>query len=405
MTELHYLDNAATTRVRREVLEAMLPTFTEHYGNPSSLHAHGLQAARLLRESRERAAAALGCSPSELIFTSGGTEADNLGLRGVAHALGRRGRHILSSAVEHPAVLETCRELRDRHGFELTELAPDAAGRYRPEDFIEALRPDTILLALMHVQNETGVRHPVEEIARLAKTKNELLVVHVDGVQGAGKLPLNLSETDIDLYAVSGHKIEGPKGVGALVVRGRARLIPELAGGGQERGLRSGTENVPGIVGLARALELAVEEQDGRRARYAPLMERLRTELVGLGAELNSPEDGVPWILSASFPGLPAEVMLHALEARGVLVSSGSACASNKRKASYVLAAMKRGSERASTALRFSLGAESNESTITAAVAATRAALEELSPQRRSGHRASKRTGRGGSRGRKGAQR
>lgn len=376
-----YLDNAATTRVRDEALAAMLPLLKGRYGNPSSAHGLGVEAARLLQEARRRCAEALGIAPSALIFTSGGTEANNLALRGAARAMARRGRHIVCSAVEHPAVLETARALSKQDGFRLTELTPDRCGRIRVEEVVAALEDDTILVSVMEVQNEVGAVNPVAAIARAVKAERPEALVHCDGVQAAGKRPL---PADVDLYALSGHKLHGPKGIGALVAR--ARIVAQLTGGGQEGGLRSGTENLPGIAGLAVALSLAVAERDESVARWRELNQTLRAGLEGLGGHINGPgldEGAAPNIVSVAFPGLPAEVLLHSLEARSVYVSNGSACASKKRGGSHVLRAMGLAEDRRASTLRFSFGADTRAADIVAALAALEQALTELAPLRR----------------------
>lgn len=341
MTREIYLDNNATTPVAPEVLDAMLPYLRECYGNPSSAHRKGLEAERALRASRATVARALGVEESEIVFTACGTEGNNLALRGVARALRREGNHIITSQVEHPAVLETCRDL-ETDGFRVTYLSVTQTGALAPEAVLEAITDETILVSLMHVNNETGVIFPVEEMARQVKQANPRIVFHSDGVQAIGKLQPHLA--DIDLYSLSGHKFHAPKGVGALVVRRGARLKPVMTGGGQERGLRSGTENLAGIVGLARAMELAYTDFEAKQKHFQALRERFVTGLQELpNAHLNSPTESVPATVSVAFRGVPGEVLLNALEAEGVYVSAGSACASahkSHRRRSHVLTAM-----------------------------------------------------------------
>jgi len=336
-----YLDNNATTPVAPEVVEAMLPYLGDRYGNPSSPHRKGVEAERALRASRATLARILGVDESEIVFTACGTEGNNLAIRGVARALKREGNHIVTSQVEHPAVLETCRDL-ETEGFRVTYLGVSGAGTLAPEAVLAAITDETILVSLMQVNNETGVTFPVEEIARQVKQVNPRIVVHSDGVQAIGKLHPNLS--DIDLYTLSGHKFHAPKGVGALVVRSGVRIKPVMTGGGQERGLRSGTENLAGIVGLAQALELAYADFEVKQKHFRDLRERFVAGLREMPtARLNSPVEAVPTTVSVAFTGLPGEVLLNALEADGVYVSAGSACASahkSHRRRSHVLEAM-----------------------------------------------------------------
>jgi cysteine desulfurase len=378
MSEQHYLDNAATTRLSDKVLAAMWPYFQEHYGNPSSLHSLGVEADKALKRARKSIARELGIESRELFFTSGGTESNNLALKGIARALRRRGKHIICSSIEHPSVLETCRELADKDGFRLTEIAPQSSSCIAPEQVFEALEDDTILVTIMHVQNETGAIHPVDEIARGVALRTKVTVVHVDGAQALGKVAMPCES--VHSYSFSGHKIHGPKGIGGLVVRGRARPLAQLTGGGQESGLRSGTENLAGIVGLAAA----VEEVMSQRPSQVPFWEALRGPLVtgieALGGHINSPEDSAPSIVNVSFPGHPAEVILHLLESQGVYVSNGSACASKKSKGSHVLRALGLSSALQKSALRLSMGWQTTEDDIRAAVRALEKALEELGP-------------------------
>ena len=315
-----YLDNNATTRVAPEVLQAMLAHLEGPGGNPSSLHRLGASAARALADARAQVAGALRCEPADVVFTSGGTEANNLAIQGAVRALRRRGDHAVTTAVEHPSVLEPLRAL-EQEGLRLTVLEPDAQGRVDAAAVADAVEEGTVLVSVMHVQNETGAVFPVEAIARRVKAKSNKALVHVDGVQALGKLPP--PGDAVDLYAISGHKLHAPQGVGALRVGRRVRLAPLVHGGGQERGLRSGTEPVAALVGLGVAAARAHAE----RAAFAERARRLRAALVAgierLGGVLNSPEDGVPCTLNASFPGFAAEPLLHALEERGVFVSTG----------------------------------------------------------------------------------
>jgi len=353
------------------VREAMLPCLDALYGNPGSLHGLGAAAARALDEAREQVAQALGGSPRELVFTSGGTEANNLALRGVVAALRRRGDHAVTSAVEHPSVAEVFNAL-EADGLRVTRVPVDAQGRLDARAVVEAVTPSTILVSVMHVQNETGAVFPVQAIARQAKQKNAVLRVHSDGVQAFGKLP---TPEAVDLYSVSAHKLHGPKGAGALLLRKGSRVIAQQRGGGQEHGLRSGTENVPALVGFGVAAALAREARAEWTQSARELGQRLRAGVEALGGVLNSPPDAAPWIVNVSFPGVAAEPLLHALEERGVYVSTGAACASRKREPSPVLRAMGLGRDRLESALRFSLSRLTRPEDVEAGLAGLEAAL------------------------------
>ncbi len=379
-----YLDAAATTPVRREVLEAMWPYLTGSYGNPSSHHDLGSQAARALADARERVAMQLGCRRGEIIFTSGGTEADNLAIKGIA--LGApRGRHILTTALEHEAVLASCDYLARHHAFEITYLPVDRCGRVEPAQLAEALRPDTTLCTVMLANNEVGTIQPIAELAALARQRG--IPFHTDAVQACGALPLNLPALGVDALSLSGHKLGAPKGVGALFVRGRLTLEPVLHGGGQERGRRSGTENVAGAVALATALELAQREVETTAARLSALRDRL---IAGVVAAVPSamltgdPAHRLPNNASFCFPGTAGEAVLLQLEERGIQCSSGSACAAGSDEPSHVLTAM--GYERAvaQTAVRFTLTHTTTAEEVESVIVATAASLATL--QQLAGH-------------------
>ncbi|HEY8346822.1 MAG TPA: cysteine desulfurase family protein [Symbiobacteriaceae bacterium] len=377
---IHYLDNSATTRPRPEVLAAMTAVLTEEFGNPSSAHRLGVEAEKRLQEARAAVARLIGARTEEVHFTSGGTEAINTALFGVARAYGRRGRHIITQATEHPATLEACRALAAA-GFQVTFLPVDRAGRVDPDQVAKALRRDTILVSLMAVNNEIGTIQPVAEVGRLLRGRETLL--HVDAVQAVGKLPLRVDDLGCHLLSLSGHKIHGPKGVGALYIRTGVRIAPLLYGGGQEAGLRSGTENMPGIVGLGTAAALALAELDQVPERLRTLKRRLLEGLEQSGLEyaINGPdpEEGAPHILNVSFRGVPrGEVLLHALEARQVFVSTGSACHSRRRTVSHVLEALGLPEDRATGAIRVSLSPLTTEADIDAFVAAVTEVVPEL---------------------------
>jgi len=337
-----YLDNSATTPVHPEVVRVMHDVLAKHYGNPSSLHKKGVEAEKLLQKSREIVAQTLEVNPREIVFTSGGTEGDNLAIKGIAWQYQKRGRHIITSRVEHPAVIESCRHL-ERLGFEATYLEVDRKGRVDPEALKANLRDDTILVTIMQVNNEVGTVQPIETIGEILK-KYPKIFFHVDGIQGYAKVPVKLKEWGIDLYTVSGHKINGPKGVGALYIREGIDLFPHMSGGGQEGGIRSGTENIPGIVGLAKACQIAREISVEKKEKIA----ELRNECLALLKEkapdivINGPEGEAvsPYIINLSIPGLRGEVIVHALEKENIFVSTGSACSSKKDIYSPVLEAM-----------------------------------------------------------------
>lgn len=353
-----YLDNAATTAADPRVVEAMLECLGPDgdYANPSSVgHAPGRRARARVEAAREQVAAMVGATPDRIVFTSGATEADNLALLGAARYHRARGRHLVTSRTEHPAVLDACRQL-GREGFDVTYLAPGADGIVAPEQVEAALRDDTILVSLMHVQNEIGVVQDVAAVGRLCRARG--IVFHVDAAQGAGKLPLDVERDCIDLLALTAHKLHGPKGVGALCVRREPRLglAPMILGGGQERGLRSGTLATHQVVGMGRAYEIAAAEGVSDAARIGALRERLWAALSTLpGTTLNGhPTRRVAGILSVTFDGIEGESLLAALD--DLAVASGSACATLSAEPSYVLRALGHSDRLAQSTLRLSLG-------------------------------------------------
>ncbi|WP_127579561.1 cysteine desulfurase family protein [Paenibacillus koleovorans] len=352
-----YLDHAATTPVHPEVLEAMLPYFTLQFGNPSSLHAYGRDARIAVSRARDEIAGWLGCSPSEWLFTGSGTESDNTALFGAASRAGEK-RHIVTTQVEHHAVLHACERL-EQLGFEVTYLPVDATGRVSVEEVQASLRPDTFLISVMYANNEVGTVQPIVEIGELARSRGVLF--HVDAVQALGTLPIRLNELPVDLMSFSAHKIYGPKGVGGLYAHKAVHIAPHLYGGSQERKRRAGTENVPGIVGFAKAMRLAGESRDIR----VRLLEELREELIaGLNAEVGSehyrlnghPTERLPQILNVSFPGASTDTMLMNLDLNGIAAASGSACTSGSLEVSHVLKAMQLPDEVTGSAIRFSMG-------------------------------------------------
>lgn len=353
-----YLDYNSTTPVDTRVIEAMTPLWREHFGNPSSnTHAYGWAAAKLVDDARSRLAAGLGAAPEELIFTSGATEANNLAVKGAASLMERRGRHVVTVATEHRAVLDPCRAL-ERQGFSITVLPVGRSGLVDTARFAEALRDDTTLVSVMLANNETGVVQPVPEIAGLCRERG--ILVHTDATQAVGRIEVDVTALGVDLLSCSGHKIYGPKGVGALYVRRhrpRLRLAPLLDGGGHEQGLRSGTLNAPGIVGFARALELCLLEREDEARRVAGLRDRLRDQLTdeldGV-SENGAAGERLPNTLNLSFARVDGAALLASLS--GLAVSSGSACTSAEPKPSHVLLAMGVPGNLAAASLRFSLG-------------------------------------------------
>lgn len=361
-----YLDHSATTAVDPRVLEAMAPYWTTIYGNPSSIYGLGRRAAAALEDARRRIARLLNCQPAELIFTSCGTESDNLALRGVALAAAGRGkRHLITAPTEHHAVVHTVADLAEHFDFEVTWLPVDRYGLVTPADVLAALRPDTALVSIMMANNEVGTIQPIAEIGALLRARG--VVFHTDAVQAGGYLPLDIEALQVDLLALSAHKFYGPKGVGLLYVRRGVRLLPVQTGGGQERGRRSGTENVPYIVGMARALELAQAEREAETLRLTQLRDRL---IAGLTARIpgvtltGHPTQRLPGHVSVLIPGAEAEAVLIALDLAGIAASSGSACATGAPTPSHVLTALGYTPQEAMSALRLTLGRENTEAEV-----------------------------------------
>ncbi|HTZ47796.1 MAG TPA: IscS subfamily cysteine desulfurase [Verrucomicrobiae bacterium] len=353
-----YMDNHATTPMDPRVLEAMLPYFTEKFGNAASRnHSFGWAGEEAVETARQQIASLINATAKEIIFTSGATESDNLMIKGVAEMYREKGNHIITQAIEHKAVLDTCKNL-EKHGFEVTYLPVQKDGRVDPEDVRKAIKPTTILICIMYANNEIGVINPIAEIGKIAKERG--IVFAVDGVQAVGKIPVDAQKDNIDLLAISGHKIYGPKGVGALYVRRRnprVQLSAIIDGGGHERGMRSGTLNVPGIVGLGKACEISQQEMASESVRLRELRDRLRA---GLEAKLDevfingSMEHRLPNNLNMSFAYVEGESLLMGIN--DVAVSSGSACTSATLEPSYVLKALGVGEDLAHTSIRFGLG-------------------------------------------------
>ena len=356
-----YFDHNATTPVRPEVLEAMLPYFGERFGNASSVHTFGREARCALEDAREKVAKAINAQPSEIVFTSGGTEADNTAIKGIAHLLRDKGRHIVTSRVEHKAVLETCKYL-EKEGFEVTYVSVDSTGMVHPQAVEEALREDTVLVSVMHANNEVGTINPIAKIGEICHSRG--ILFHTDAVQSFCKVRIDVQAMHIDLASFSAHKIYGPKGVGALYVRRGVRFTQLLHGGEHERKRRAGTENVAGIVGFGRAVELAMAERDEENRRLISLRDRLwrgiqeKVERVRLNGH---PTERLPGTLNVSFEGVEGESVLLSLDMKGVAASSGSACTSGSLSPSHVLEAMGVPPELAQSAVRFSLGRSNTE--------------------------------------------
>lgn len=359
-----YLDHASTTPMRPEVLEAMVPFMREQYGNPSSIYKMGREARTALDGARDKVATLLGADAREIIFTAGGSEADNLAIKGAAFARRERGNHIIVSAIEHPAVLETSRQL-EKHGFEVTYLPVDAQGLVDPHALVAAITPETILVSIMHANNEIGTIQPISEIGRLLREKS--ILFHTDAVQTAGHIPVNVQDLGVDLLSLSAHKFYGPKGAGALYVRRGVRLEPLINGGGQERQRRAGTENVAGIVGLATALGLAVAEMDSVDRRLRLLQNRLIEGVMEVipHTRLNGHRtQRVPNNVSFCFEFIEGESLLLNLDMQGIAASSGSACTSGSLEPSHVLLALGLPHEIAHGSLRLTLGRDTTEAEI-----------------------------------------
>lgn len=371
------MDYAATTPTDPRVLEAMRPYFTEVFGNASSVHSFGQEARAAVDRARRTLAEALGCQPSEVVLTSGATEADNWAVVGVALAHEAKGRHLVVSSVEHRAVLEPARWLASR-GWEVTFLPVDRHGRVDPDDVRRALRDDTVLVSVMHANNEVGTVQPVAEVARVARERGVL--VHTDATQTLGALPVRVDELGVDLLSASAHKRYGPKGVGLLYVRRGVRVEPLLRGGSHERGRRAGTENVPAIVGFGKAVELALADREAEQARVRALRDRLVCGLLELeGAVLTGhPSERLANNAHLCFEDVESESLLLALDLRGVAASSGSACTAGSLEPSHVLRAMGVPRELAAGALRLTLGRWTTQAEVDAAVELVREAVAEL---------------------------
>ncbi len=375
-----YLDHSATTPLRAEVLEAMLPYLTEHHGNASSLHASGRRARQGLDEARERIAAILGAKPREIVFTSGGSEADNLAVKGAAWAASARGRHVVTSGVEHKSVLNACAVL-ERSGFEVTIVPVDRYGRVDPAEVEAAITEHTTLVSIMYANNEVGTIQPIAEIGAICRRRGVLF--HTDAIQAGGYLPLDVDNLGVDLLSLAAHKLYGPKGIGALFVRQGTPLLPQIQGGSQERQRRAGTENVAGIVGFGRALELAQGDpaaRDAENARLAGLRDRLLAGVHELpGAEPSGhPVERLPHSASWLIDGVEGGDLVAALDLEGVEGSTGSACTSGSAEPSHVLLAMGIPAQRAHGALRLTAGRGTTTEEVDRAAEVMRAAVARM---------------------------
>jgi cysteine desulfurase len=380
-----YLDNNASTPVLPEVLEAMRPYYAEHFGNASSIHHHGQETRAAVERARESVAKLLGCRPAEVVFTSGGTEADNLAIFGVLNqGLLHPGDHVVSSTIEHHAVLNSCKQLQER-GVEVTYVPVDGRCLINPDDVRRALRSNTKLVTIMMANNETGVLQPVDEIGRICADAD--VFFHTDAVQAASKVPIRVKEIGCDLLSISGHKLHAPQGVGALYVRKGTILEPLFYGGSHERSRRAGTENVPGIVGLGKAAELAMKAfEHGEDGEMAAQRDRLQSAVLGSVESAGVNGDGVPRVPNTTniyFDYIEGEALVIALDLKGLAVSTGAACSSGAIEPSHVLTAMGLRADRARASLRFSLGKQNTADDVEFAIQLVSAAVErlrELSP-------------------------
>ncbi len=376
-----YLDNSATTRCYGAVCDLIQKALYEDFGNPSSMHQKGMDAENYMKKAAKQIAATLKVTPGEIFFTSGGTEADNWAVVGGALANQRKGKHLITTQIEHPAV-STPMDYLEELGFEVTRLPVNSQGCISLEELKQAVRQDTILISIMYINNEIGSRQPVEEIGKWLKKEYPNVIYHVDAVQAYGKYRIFPSRIGIDLLSVSGHKIHGPKGIGFLYIRNKTKIKPLILGGGQQDGFRSGTDNVPGAAGLGLASEMIYENLEEQVSRMYQLKKKLVDNLLQMDRVVihgMSVEEGAPHIVNASFLGVRSEVLLHALEERGISVSAGSACATHKKRKSPTLEAIHAANDEKESAIRFSFSEETTEEEINLLLKS----LEELLPMLR----------------------
>lgn len=373
-----YLDNSATTKPYKEVVDKMLQALTEDYANPSSLHRKGIEVEKNIKLIRQNIAKSIGAKDKEIYFTSGGTESNNTIIRGIANLNKKRKNHIISTVIEHPSVLNTLKDL-ELEGFEITYLNVDENGKIDLNELKESIKPSTCLITIMHVNNEIGSIQPIAEIGKYLKTLDEKVYLHVDAIQSYGKINFRPSKYNIDFMSVSGHKFHGPKGIGFMYIKENNRLKPLLTGGGQEIGIRSGTENVPGIYGLGEAVKIINQDLNAVIEKISKLKDMLKREIVNNidDIKVNSPEDGVCHILNISFRGVKGEVLLHYLEQKGIYVSTGSAC-SSKKKGSHVLNAIGLKPDEIEGAIRFSLSDTNSEDQIKKVVNILKESVNDL---------------------------
>lgn len=373
-----YLDNSATTKPYQEVVDKMVLALTTQYGNPSSIYKKGIEVEREIKEIRRNIARSLGAKETEIYFTSGGTECNNTIIRSVARLNRKTKNHIISTVIEHPSVLNTLKDLEEE-GFEVTYLPVDNNGKISLKDLKNAIKKETMLVSVMHVNNEIGSVQPIEEIGKYLKTLDEKVYLHVDAVQSYAKIKFRPSKYNIDFMSVSGHKLHGPKGIGFMYVKENNRIKPLLTGGGQEIGIRSGTENVPGIYGIGEAVRILNQDLQGTIDKIRGLRELLKEEILANidNVKINSPEDGVCHVLNVSFRGVRGEVLLHYLEQKEIYVSTGSAC-SSKKKGSHVLNAIKLTPEEIEGAIRFSLSDLNTKEEIIETVKALKESVADL---------------------------
>ena len=373
-----YLDHAATSPVSETVLEAMLPFFSLNAGNASAIHGTGREARKAVEKARNQVAEAMGADPREIIFTGGGSESDNLAVKGTAFAMEQKGRHLITTAIEHPAVLNACRWL-EKHGFEVTYVMPDRKGRIDPEAIRKEIREDTVLISVMAANNEIGTLEPVAEIGKIARGNG--ILFHIDAVQAVGAIPVDVNRWNADLLSLSAHKFRGPKGTGALYIRKGTRIDPLISGGEQERGLRAGTENVPGIVGMGQAIEEATEKLGQNAARNAMLRNRLAEGILSSvpDAFLNGArEERLPNNCSIRFEGIDGEALLLRLDLAGIAASAGSACTAGSQEISHVLKAIGLSDEEAQSSLRLTTGEDNTEEEIDETIQNVKAIVKDL---------------------------